>query len=82
MGDFRVIGLTTAQANEKLTQYGPNSLPEKRSAGLWLIFIRQFNSPFIYMLFVAALLSFVLNHYVNGLFIFAVLLINATIAIN
>ncbi|MCP3908710.1 MAG: HAD-IC family P-type ATPase [Oceanicoccus sp.] len=79
MGDFRVIGLTTAQANEKLTQYGPNSLPEKRSAGLWLIFIRQFNSPFIYMLFVAALLSFVLNHYVNGLFIFAVLLINATI---
>jgi len=74
-----VTGLSSAQALQQLEKYGPNSLPEKSSDGPFVIFVKQFNSPFIYMLFAAALLSFALQQNLNGIFIFAVLVINATI---
>lgn len=74
-----MTGLSSSQAAQQLEKYGPNTLPEKRSDGALLIFIKQFNSPFIYMLFAAALLSFALKQNLNGVFIFAVLAINAAI---
>jgi len=72
-------GLTAEDARSRLTQVGPNQLPEKSSDGLLLIFSRQFRSPFIYVLFAAALVSFVLDQTLNAIFIFIVLLINAAI---
>jgi len=44
-----------------------------------LVFLHQFKSAFIYVLLVAAIVSFGLGHTVNALFIIAVLLLNATI---
>jgi len=72
-------GLTTAEAQRRLAEYGPNALPTRRSAPLWLVFLRQFKNAFIYVLLVAAIVSFGLDHTVNALFIMAVLLLNATI---
>lgn len=74
-----MTGLTTDQAMARLAKYGPNCLPEKKNDNPLFTFIRQFNSPFIYMLFAAAVLSFILKQHLNGIFIFAVLVINATI---
>ena len=73
------IGLSSEEAAERLKHYGHNQLPEKQSDSLFHIFIYQFNSPFIYVLFAAALVSFGLSQNLNGIFIFAVLLLNASI---
>ncbi len=72
-------GITSMLAAERLVQYGPNRLPEPETAGLLKIFIGQFRSPFIYVLFVAAIVSFGLGQRVNALFILLVLLLNAMI---
>jgi magnesium-transporting ATPase (P-type) len=79
MEQTAVQGLSSAEAKERLQEFGPNQLPEKRGDNPARIFVSQFNSPFIYMLLAAALVSFGLDHTVNGVFILAVLVLNATI---
>jgi len=74
-----VTGLSSEEVDKRLEQYGYNVLPEQHKDGPIGIFVRQFNSPFIYVLLAAALVSFGLGQNLNGIFIFAVLLINATI---
>jgi magnesium-transporting ATPase (P-type) len=76
---IRRFGLTSHQAAERLLKDGPNTLPESKPPGFILLFLKQFKSPFIYVLLIAALVSFLLDHAINGLFIFAVLLLNAMI---
>jgi len=72
-------GLTATEAGERLQRFGPNQLPEKRSETALSIFTGQFNSPFIYVLLAAAVVSLGLGQTLNGIFIFVVLIINATI---
>jgi len=74
-----VSGLSSQEAAARLKQFGYNQLPEKRGDSLFLIFARQFNSPFVYVLVVAAFVSFGLSQNLNGIFIFIVLLINSSI---
>lgn len=72
-------GLTQREAEQKLAQYGPNKLPEPPMAGPLLILMRQFLSPFIYILLIAAVVSFFLEEYSGAIFILAVLFLNAVI---
>jgi len=72
-------GLSTQEAATRLAETGLNVLPERRRPGPLLIFIRQFKSPFIYVLFAAALVSLGLGQTINAVFIVIVLLLNATI---
>jgi len=74
-----VRGLSAQQAAARLTEAGLNVLPERQGPGPLLIFIHQFKSPFIYVLFVAAAVSLGLGQTVNAVFITIVLLINALI---
>jgi P-type Ca2+ transporter type 2C len=46
-------GLSTAEATERLSRVGPNALPEQRRDPSWRRFIRQFNSPLIFILLFA-----------------------------
>ncbi len=71
--------LTQQQAKEALAKFGLNVLPEVKTQSMLLIFLRQFKGPFIYVLFAAAIFSFLLGQQVNAFFILAVLLINAII---
>ena len=68
-----------AEAARRLEQFGLNRLPEAPLPGVALIFLRQFASPFIYILLMAAVASFALGQVANGVFIIAVLLLNAAI---
>ncbi len=74
-----MAGLSTQEASARLKQYGYNRLPEAKGDGLVRIFLRQFQSPFIYVLLTAAVVSFSLEQTLNGVFILIVLLINASI---
>jgi len=46
-------GLSTAEAGVRLARNGPNALPEQSPEALWRRFLRQFNSPLIYILLFA-----------------------------
>ncbi len=46
-------GLSTAEARSRLQQYGENTLPEEPPKPLWRRFLRQFQSPLIYILLFA-----------------------------
>ncbi len=72
-------GLSSDEARQRLAEYGLNRLPEPPLPGAATIFLRQFLSPFIYILLVAAIASFVLKQVPNGIFIVVVLLLNAVI---
>ena len=72
-------GLSLDEAKRRLQQYGLNTLPKIKQAGLVRIFFHQFSSPLIYVLFAAAILSLVIREWSDAGFIFAVLMINAII---
>ncbi len=78
-GPEGLTGLTGAQAAARLAEVGPNRLPEAKLAGPLLIFARQFLSPFVYILVIAAGVSLAVQQYPSAVFIVAVLLINAVI---
>jgi magnesium-transporting ATPase (P-type) len=71
--------LTKQQAKQALAKFGLNVLPETKAESMLFIFLRQFKGPFIYVLFAAALFSFLLGQQINAFFILAVLFINAII---
>jgi Ca2+-transporting ATPase len=48
-----MTGLTSAEAQKKLSEHGQNALPEQPRKSLWLRFLSQFQSPLIYLLLVA-----------------------------
>lgn len=72
-------GLSRTEAAARLAQFGRNALPRVQPPTLAVIFVRQFASPLIYVLLVAAIVSLLLRDYSDAAFIFAVLLINAGI---
>ncbi|WP_229157748.1 cation-translocating P-type ATPase [Fluctibacter halophilus] len=72
-------GLTSEQAQQRLVEFGLNRLPEPPVPGAVTLFIRQFASPFIYILLLASVVSFALGQVPSGVFILVVLLVNAVI---
>lgn len=74
-----VAGLTQERAEELLSMHGANRLPEPPMPGSVHIFFRQFLSPFIYILLIAAIVSFLLGQNPSGVFIIVVLILNAII---
>ncbi|HUE73590.1 MAG TPA: HAD-IC family P-type ATPase [Pirellulaceae bacterium] len=72
-------GLTPAEVERRQQEYGPNLLPEKGPTPLWLIVLRQFASPLIYILVAAAVVSASIGDIKDAAFIAAVLVLNAVI---
>ncbi|BDY03808.1 HAD-IC family P-type ATPase [Ferrimonas sp. YFM] len=72
-------GLSAEEAGQRLKLFGPNRLPKPPTLGVFEIFLRQFRSPLIYILMLAAVLSLVTHEVTDALFIGAILLINAII---
>ena len=70
-------GLSSAEAEKRIGEYGYNELEMKKEESLFSIFLRQFKSPLIYILLFAAGISFVVGKHTNGIVIFAVLMVNA-----
>ena len=72
-------GLSERTAQERLEQYGPNILRPKKKASPLLVFLRQFLSPLIYVLLAAAIISAIVEHYLDAGVIAGILLLNAII---
>jgi P-type Mg2+ transporter len=70
-------GLPNTQAQKRQQEYGLNQLQEPR-AHWFKILLAQFSSPFIYLLFIAAAISFLLdNNRSNAFLIFSLVFINS-----
>lgn len=72
-------GLASAEVGRLLAEHGPNELPEAEHKPWWRLILRQFASPLIYMLFVAAVIAFAMNHASDAVVILVVVLVNAAI---
>ncbi len=72
-------GLTDKEVKERLLQYGPNKLAEEEKINKLKILLHQFTSPLIYILLIAAIVTFLLKEYIDTGVIMAVVLLNAVI---
>jgi Ca2+-transporting ATPase len=72
-------GLTQSEAERRLGHYGANRLPQQPPPTRWQIVLRQFASPLIVILGLAALASGLIGDLKDAGFIVAVVLINALI---
>ncbi|QEG00367.1 putative cation-transporting ATPase F [Stieleria maiorica] len=77
--DVGVHGLSESEASARLAEYGRNDLPRRPPTPLWAIVLRQFRSPLIYILALAALVSVALGDVKDAAFIAGVLVLNAVI---
>ncbi len=72
----KVSGLTSAEANQRLKDYGPNRLkPQKRSDAFTLL-LSQFKSPIILILLLATVLSIFLHNLVDASIILTIVIIS------
>jgi len=72
-------GLSEPEARGRLKRYGPNQLEQKQAKRAWTILIDQFKSLVVLLLVAAAVLSFALQDWTEGLAVCAVIVINAAI---
>lgn len=72
-------GLSVAEVNRRLGVFGKNELPAAGKRPAWLLFLRQFNNLMVYILLLAAGISYFTKHYVDVYVILVIVLINAII---
>lgn len=72
-------GLSDPEAEKRLDKFGPNKLPEAKTERLGTIFLRQFRSPLIYVLLLAAFIVFFTSNISDGFVILFIIFFNAVI---
>lgn len=72
-------GLSSEEAAIRLEQYGPNRPPESARRNIVLRFLSHFHNVLIYVLIAAAIVTMVLDHFIDTIVILAVVLANAII---
>ena len=75
----RRSGLAADEVRTRRLQYGPNEFKGKKKTPPIIVFLRQFLSPLIYVLMVAAIISLIVEHFIDAGVILGVLFLNAAI---
>ena len=70
-------GLTEEEVKERLKIFGKNEISEKKRITRLKIFLNQLKSPLIFLLFIAAIITFLLKDYGDAIAIFLAALINS-----
>lgn len=74
-------GLTSAEAANRLAQYGYNELQEKARDPLWKKFLNQFKDFLVLILLVASVISLAVGEVADSLVIIAIVLLNAALGV-
>lgn len=74
-------GLSEDEVTARRARFGRNLLPHAKPPGLFVIYLRQFVSPLIFLLLAAAAVSLFIGEFIDAGFIFAVLQINAVLGL-
>lgn len=75
-GSSAEFGLTKEEVIVRQNKFGPNKLPEEKPISQFLIFLRQFESPLIYILVMAGLLTLVFKQFTDSIVIFGAVILN------
>jgi len=68
-------GLSENEVGKRIRKYGENKLPEKKKFTYVGVALSQLKSPMVYILLIAAIISFLLEEYIDaGVILFAVFL--------
>ncbi len=73
------VGLSEAEAADRLKSFGPNVIEKSGSAPGFSIFLNQFKSPLILILLFAGAVTLSIGHLNDSLFIFSALIINTVL---
>lgn len=73
-------GLTSQEAEKRLLEFGPNSLPDVPKDPWWKKFLSQFKDFLIYILMAGIAFSILAGEYLDGLVILIIVLGNAILA--
>lgn len=79
LGTNADTGLSHTEAEDRLGKYGHNQLEEKEGVSPIMLFLGQFNDFIVWILIAAAIVSGVLEEWVDALAIIAIVIINAII---
>ena len=77
--DSSPSGLSSETAARRLDEYGPNRLPEAQQRSALMRLLAQFHNVLIYVLLAAALVTFLLQHWLDTAVIIGVVVVNALI---
>ncbi|MBU1074857.1 HAD-IC family P-type ATPase [Patescibacteria group bacterium] len=72
-------GLSTTEAQDRLQEHGLNKLPEEKKASWLLLLLSQFRNSLVYILLVAAVISFFLEDYIDMSVILAAVFVNVVV---
>ena len=72
-------GLTSAEAQKRLAQYGPNELQEKAGRSRLKILWEQFSNILTVLLILAALVSMFLGDWIEAIAIFVIVILNGVL---
>ncbi len=72
-------GLSTAQAQQKLSQYGLNQVNAKKIKSIFSLFLSQLSNPLIYLLLISAVIAYLTGNAKDAFVIFGVVTLNAII---
>ncbi len=70
-------GLSSDEAKRRIEKFGYNELPEKEAHHPILLFLKQFKSILILILFIAAIIAFIFDKKIDAYVILVVILLNA-----
>jgi len=72
-------GLASTEAKNRLLEFGQNVLPTKKTINPIWLFLKQFNNLLIYILLVAAIISWLFDRPTDSVIIFMVVFVNSVI---
>ncbi len=72
-------GLSDSTVKERFDEYGPNDIPRGKKRSWFMRLIMQFHNVLIYVLIAAAVITALLDHWIDTWVILAVVVINALI---
>lgn len=72
-------GLSSGEASRRLQKYGPNELEEQKGDPWWKLLLNQFNSPVIWILLGAVIVSLFIGEAVDAIVIGVILVLNAVL---
>jgi Ca2+-transporting ATPase len=73
------LGLSTEEAERRIKKYGRNELPERRRFTQLDVLLNQLKSSLVYVLLIAALITFLLENFIDTGVILAAVFINTVV---
>lgn len=73
------VGLEAKEAARRIQENGLNALPEEKPIPILIAFLKQFTSPLVYLLLMAAIISIIFKENIDAAVIFFTLILNAVI---